>query len=414
MHVHWPLGGKPLAGNSLERRAMLAANGISTVVPDAGRSATHGSVERMLTNAADGSTRAWLAAALRDGHLPAHVNGEAPDDIVAVAAVEGVVALLEMRLRAGGGWEALPAHLREAIADESRAMAAQWLMREHELRRISRVLEQAGLRILLLKGCALALWLYPRPYLRMGGDIDVLLESRDEAERAVGVLSDLGYALAFAPGSTHYEMTCRLVVDGVMRSELDLHFRLLNSVAYAEIFGFEELWDHSIALPGMGEHLRGLSPSHALAHAGLNRMLDMQNSIPDRLKLLYDIRLLADRNGPAEWDALCALAVEKSIAGACLLTLEDAERWLGALVPAGLQARLRALAQSEPLDYRRSGDWRYMQWQNLKTLPTLRERANWLRERLLPNASQLRELHGEGTWWRLMLRRLHRGLTRLR
>lgn len=369
---------------------------------------------RMVTAAAEPSVRAWLAAALRDGRSPPEAGAQDIGKLLAVAGDEGVVALLEWRLRGGHDWDALPAVLRAGLSDGARAAAAQWLLRERELRRIAEVFAHASIRTLVLKGSALALWLYPQPYLRMGGDIDLLFESRGEAKRAAQALTALGYALAFAPGETHFEMTSRLMVDGVMRSELDLHCRLLNSAAYADIFRFDELWQAATTVQAAGEWLRVLSPLHAFAHACLNRALDLQNGIPDRLKLLFDIRLLAMRNGTPEWDALCVLAGTKGVAGACLSSLEDAVHWLDAEVPEDVLARMRGLAEAETLDYRRLGDWRYMQWQNLKSLPTLSARMQWLRERLLPGTHQLRELHGEGGWWTLMVRRIVRGLARLR
>ncbi|QNN69283.1 nucleotidyltransferase family protein [Thermomonas carbonis] len=368
----------------------------------------------MLTAASEQSARAWLAAALRDGCLPADAGLQDVGQLLDAAANEGVVALLESRLRGGPDWGALPAALREGLADGARAAAAQWLLRERELRRIAEVFAHANIRVLVLKGSALALWLYPQPYLRMGGDIDLLFESRGEAERAAQALKALGYALAFAPAETHFEMTSRLVVDGVMRSELDLHYRLLNSAAYADIFGFDELWQEASTQQATGEWLRTLAPLHAWIHACLNRALDLQNRIPDRLKLLYDIRLFAARSGRPQWETLCDLAQAKHIAGPCLHSLEDAMQWLDADVPTDVLARMRGLAEVEAIDYRRLGDWRYMQWQNLKSLPTLSARMQWVRERLLPGTHQLRELHGEGGWWTLMMRRIGRGLARLR
>ena len=86
--------------------------------------------------------------------------------------------------------------------------------------------------------------------------------------------------------------------------------------------------------------MRALSPTHALAHACLNRALDMQNAIPDRLKLLYDLRLMSAHNEDADWRALCALAADKKIAGVCLRSLQDAVRDVGAVVPPSVAERL--------------------------------------------------------------------------
>ncbi|MBC6962169.1 MAG: hypothetical protein DWB48_05405, partial [Nitrosomonas sp.] len=129
--------------------------------------------------------------------------------------------------------------------------------------------------------------------LRQRFDIDLLLDSAAAVRQAADALAAHGYAPAFEPGDTHFELTLRRSIDGRLRSELDLHSRLLNAAVYADVFSFAALWESGQALPGYGASLRALSPRHALAHACLNRALDLQNGIPDRLKLLYDLRLLA-------------------------------------------------------------------------------------------------------------------------
>lgn len=58
-------------------------------------------------------------------------------------------------------------------------------------------------------------------------------------------------------------------------------------------------------------------------HACMNRALDMQNGLPDRLKLLYDIHLLLGRMDDQAWDALIELARAKNMAGVCLRSIDD-------------------------------------------------------------------------------------------
>ena len=369
----------------------------------------------MFTDAAEPGRdwRGWLAAALRDGVAPTTLDASDVPDVLNAARDQGVAALLECRLREGAASASVHAQLRVQLAAEAHAAAAQWMLRERELRRIGDAFANHGFRVLLLKGSALALWLYPQPHLRVGGDIDLLLASREEAERAASVLSALGYSLAFMPGSMHHEMTSRLLVDGVMRSELDLHSKLVNAPAYADVLAFDEIWNESIALPRMTVALRGLMPVHALMHACLNRALDMQNAIPDRLKLLYDIRLFAERMDDVEWQAFQSLAQSRNVAGVCMRSLDDARRLLGACVAESTIAGLGELAGAEPIDPRRLDDWRYMFWQHLKALPTTADRIRWIRQGLFPNRDQLRELHGKGNWLTLMLRRLRRGVSKL-
>jgi hypothetical protein len=113
--------------------------------------------------------RALLAAALRTGTLSHGLGGWPVDEVIQSAVEEGVLPLLEQRLRDA----ALPPELRASLAQAARATAAQSLFREAELRRVSTVLERHRIKALLLKGNALGQWLYPQPYLRVSADIDL-------------------------------------------------------------------------------------------------------------------------------------------------------------------------------------------------------------------------------------------------
>ncbi|WP_288968208.1 nucleotidyltransferase family protein, partial [uncultured Thermomonas sp.] len=217
----------------------------------------------------------WLTAALRGDVRLSALAAIAPDQLIVFAKDQGVLPLLESQLRATGHFASIPLSLQQALIPHVREAVVQDLFRTGEMRKLAPALQVAGIRALLLKGNAVAQWLYPESYLRPSSDIDLLLPDRTDAERAACAAQPLGYALAFHPASSNFEMVARRVVDGVSHSELDLHCRLLNSAAYADIFSFDELWQESIALPALGEGLRGLSPRHALAHACLNRALDM-------------------------------------------------------------------------------------------------------------------------------------------
>lgn len=329
-----------------------------------------------------------------------------------VAAQERVLPLLEWHLRRSPIWADVPDDVRAKLADDVRSDVAAALFREREIRRIATALTAAGIDGLLLKGNALAYWLYPAPYLRECGDIDLLLRSREEALRSAKTFETLGYTLAYEPAASHFEMPCRLLVGETIQSELDLHFRLLNSAAYGSLFGFDELWLRAVDVPASGSALKMLSPAHAFANACLNRAIDLQNGLPDRLRLLYDIHLMLNRMGDDDRAEIAEMARAKGISGICLRSIEDTIKTLGTSVPRAWIERCATDAAAEPIDRQRIDDWRYMQWQNLKALPDLRARLRWLRERVLPTRSHLQARYGEGHWVSLWVKHLGRGLMR--
>lgn len=359
------------------------------------------------------AVRALIAAVLRDEDCQAFLGELCSDAIVETAADERVLSLLEWHLRRSPVWPTLPAGMRMRLADAAREDAMTALFREKELRRVAAAFAATGLHALLLKGSALAHWLYPELYLRECSDIDLLLPDREAVLRAARACEPLGYSLAYVPAASHFEMPCQLRAGDRIQCELDLHFRLANSPVFGERFGFAELWQAAVPVPGVDAALRRLAPVHAFFNACLNRALDRQNGLPDRLRLLYDLHLLLVRMDAAEAQALRELAVARGLAGTCLCSVDETIATFATIPPPSLHDALAKGAPAEALDARRLGDWRYMQWQTLKALPGTGARLRWLRERLLPTASHLRGLHGEGPWLRLVGRRLWRGVERL-
>lgn len=356
----------------------------------------------------------WVAGAIAGRELtdPAHALS---DHVLDWVGDQGVLPLLESRLRRDtNAWEQLPEAIRTRLTNGVRHAVAYELYRRSELRRLDRLFARHELRVVLLKGDALAQWLYPERHLRLSDDIDLLLSSREQAQSAATACSELGYQMEYMPSETNHEMTARLVVDGISRSELDLHSRLLNSPGYADIFSFDELWVASMPLPTIGDGMRALSPPHALAHACLNRALDMQIGAPDRLKLLYDIHLLIERMDAPAWREFVAMAESKRICGICLRSIGDTIAAFDSAAPAGELQALRDTAGHEPLDWRRLHDWRYMQLQNFKALPGSVAKIRWLWQRLFMSTGALRAQYGDGSWLRLMGRRIWRGIVRLR
>ena len=365
------------------------------------------------------SPRCWLAAvvsrecAINPG---AHsCDEQAFDKLIEVAEFEGLLPLLDWHLRSRPEYSALPEAFRQQLASRARASAAQSMLDAREVSRVCHALDEAGFQTLLLKGPAFARWLYPQPYLRLSGDVDLLFATRSEADRAASVAEQLGYELAFSPGGMVYEMSCRLFVDGELRSELDLHSRLINQEAYADRLPFDELWATSIVLAGLPASVRGLSPTHSLLHACMHRAHDLSLHRPDRLKWLYDIHLLITGMDAVSWAAFGDAARDKQLCGVCLRSFDDSAAWFASAIPESVLQAMRQAAHAESLDYRHIGDWRYMQWQNFKALPDLRARVRWLSERLMPSRSHMEELHGEdASLLTLMFRRLRRGVARWR
>ena len=311
--------------------------------------------------------------------------------LLGMARQEGVISLVDRGLQQQGD-TVLP-YLHEVFRDATRRIVGSALLRDAECRRALATLP-ADMPVLVLKGSALAYWLYPQPFLRECSDIDLLLPTRAHAEQAAERLGALGYAMHHQPDDLAHELLCRRTLGNGMQIDLDVHWRLANAPVFAELFSFDELLAASMALPALGPNARGLEPVHAYLHACLHRALNVYTGIGDRLKWLYDLHLLAAHFQPGDWRALQVICEERRISGVCAEGIEAAAMAFGPVVPHSVLAALNAARPHDCIDARRLGEWRYMQWQNLAALPSWGTRLRWLWQSLSPPTGYLQELYG--------------------
>jgi len=90
--------------------------------------------------------------------------------------------------------ERLPAHVREALSSDARSIAATNLGIAAECRGLQTDFQNAGLPLLFIKGLTVGALAYRSPLLKMGWDIDLLIDP-PHLETAAKLLLERGYAL---------------------------------------------------------------------------------------------------------------------------------------------------------------------------------------------------------------------------
>lgn len=339
--------------------------------------------------------RAWLAAVIRGaepGALPPDEAG-----LLDTARADGVLTLCHDRLRRSPRWTQYPETLREAMTRHAYQAVAVELMRAAELRDVLAALAQAGLPVLLLKGAALAYTLYPEPHLRDRCDTDLLLPSRDEAERAWRVLQTLGYQRpnAVSGDLIVHELGCYKTGHGGLPHALDIHWRLNNATLLSERFTFAELAAVAVPIPALGPHAHGLGSVHALLLACMHRVAHLPAGNGDRLIWLYDIHLLTQHLTDEQWQEWMTLAEERGVCGPCLDGLRTMQTAFETVVPDEIRGRLQAGADREgwfdPRVARKR--WR-LEWLNFRALPSTAARLRWLNQYLFPDADYIRRKYG--------------------
>lgn len=282
------------------------------------------------------------------------------------------------------------------------------MLLEAECRKVLAAAERCEVDAILLKGSALAHWAYDQAHLRACGDIDLLVPSREEAERLATELTKSGFTRAKTSGElVAFELMCFRKVSPDFTIEADIHWKLVNSALFADTFSRDELIKESVEIPSLGKHAKGLGPVHAMLHAAMHRSRNLTNGAGDLLKWLYDFVVIADRFDETDWQTLQILAIDKQIAGVTLSALEATQEAFSVAFPESVLDALRQASAHENLDASRLTDWRYMQTQTLHALPGLWPKMRWLWQRLFPSRDYMTYLYGErGSYAALMWQRM--------
>ena len=339
--------------------------------------------------------RAWLAAVVRGAEPGAPPPDEA--GLLEAARAEGVLALCHHQLRRSPSWTVYSETLREALTRHAYQAVAMELMRAVELREVLAALAQAGLPVLLLKGAALAYTLYPEPHLRDRCDTDLLLSSRDEAERACRVLQTLGYQRpnAVTGDLIVHEIGCYKTGHGGLTHALDIHWRLNNATLLSERFTFAELAAAAMPIPALGPHAHSLGLVHALLLACMHRVAHLPAGNADRLIWLYDIHLLIQHLTDEQWQQWMTRVEERGVCGPCLDGLRTAQLAFETVLSVEILHRLKAGADREGwFDPRLARKRWYLEWLSFRALPSTGARLRWLGQYLFPDAGYLRRKYG--------------------
>jgi hypothetical protein len=204
---------------------------------------------------------------------------------------------------------------------------AMWELRNRQLVRESLdALAAAGIPALVYKGTALAYSLYTNPVWRMRSDSDVLI-SEDKLGQACDVLQRLGYRQY---GASEEMIFYKLYFEQSMPEggvhNIDLHWRLNNSVLLSGLFSFDELLRSAVPVPALGPNAQAPADVDALLiacmHRGVHQQAiytvgELQHYTGDRYIWLKDIDLLLRRLTPVQWLGFASAARERGLVRIC-------------------------------------------------------------------------------------------------
>lgn len=283
---------------------------------------------------------ALCALAAGDLSLPVPWRGADPDDLLAALHREGLVGLAQRYVQASPHAGAVPPRLAERVREAHLVTAVRLAMAYQVMGRILRRLARSGPPLLVAKGPAVALTLYPNPWLRAFGDVDVIVRQRDwraldAVATAMGLVPerDARVPMPLSGADVLYERTY-LHPSGFA---LDAHYDdLLNcGLAARDVDGY---WRRARPLEVEGVEVRALAPAdqfvHLCAHAHYHGYT--------RLVWLSDLAFLVRDHGHAvDWEQVARTVRLEEARVPVYYTLRLLDGLLGVRAPDGLLDRVR-------------------------------------------------------------------------
>ena len=332
------------------------------------------------------------------------MHPDGPAAVMEIARQHRVdVLVADLVLRAPAG----PAPLsRRSLDDIVKLAAARELAAARD---VSRLFEQAqGFDLLLLKGTALAYTHYPQPYLRPRNDIDLLIR-RADVGRAEAALSACGFARAAEAdaglwtGQRHYAKT-----SAAGPAHVDLHWRVVNPLAFADVLPFDDVWSRSVGVPALGPLARTLAAPDTLLLSCVHRVAHHQDRV--NLLWLWDIHLVSSRLSAGEWSRFLETAAASRVLGVCVRGLTLAHEWFGTPIPEAARRVPPGATSDEPAAaFLREGLRQVdVARADLAALTSWRQRVALVREHLCPPIAYMRARYARWPQYLLPLAYVYR------
>jgi hypothetical protein len=234
----------------------------------------------------------------------------------------------------------------EKITDEMRqaflVSVVRSLHMERQLQEIIEAFRERDIRVLILRGPALAFSLYPDPAMRTSSDLDLLVMPKNVVQ-ARGILESLGYtclAKRFEVARDFFREECFIdQKNSGNKFPVDLHWvhwELHPFFKGSEKVEIEDLFQRAWKVETPTLTFETLHPVDYLIHSAIH--LVMIHRMEMRLSWIYDTALLAQHlQVPADWQTL----QERSIAWRARLPLEHclkmAQVWAELELPDGFE-----------------------------------------------------------------------------
>jgi len=263
------------------------------------------------------------------------------EELIELARVMRVRPLLYHRLKEKGLDHFLPDTCKSVLRGACRDTTLRNLRFYSELRRLSTVLKQEKIPLIVLKGMSLAGAVYGDIGLREMNDVD-LLALPQHIQRIAELLADWGYApkVAVSPDDArevHIHLP-RLIKESVAGFEIHWNLTVPNK-SYS--IDPQELWKRTVPVKLKGTDVLALCSEDMLLHLCLHA--SYQHQFAFGLRPFCDIaELLISRGDNFDWAAVLERSKRWGWSRGSYMALLLTKELLGAPVPDGVLARLES------------------------------------------------------------------------
>jgi hypothetical protein len=337
-----------------------------------------------------------LLAALLRGEVVPWARFQMPwSEFLRACRDDCVTALVHEHVRALPPECDWPRDIREALAIEARAHAADELLQYRELTLVLEALAVDHLFPILLKGAALAYTVYETPSSRPRIDTDLLIR-RGEVDAFRRVMANRGYTTPLNSGGellfSQFQLL-KTTPHGVVH-RFDCHWKISTQSMFADVLTFDEMAGRAIQLPALGPHARTLAPIDALLLACVHPAMHHRNA--DLLLWAYDVHLLASTLSDHDFDRFAQLAVGKHVAAICAHQLGVARMRFGTEIPETATRMLARVQQREAsaVYLRPNRRWIDEVISSVRGLPRAGDRIRLLREIAFPRPAYMLAAYG--------------------
>ena len=202
--------------------------------------------------------------------------------------------------------------------------------------------EREKIPLIILKGGALGVTIYPDTALRPMGDLDLLI-APDAVERARRALIEQGY-VAYAEMSrgfaNRFSVEQAFLRKGNRPSQIDLHWHAFTTPYYFERIPVEWFRRRTMEISINHRRAFAFSPTAQLLHLSVHYMMHSYR----RLIWSYDLALLiARRHEHIDWEDITGSAAEFGLSQVLYEALSEVRKRWGIQVPVDSYERLRTI-----------------------------------------------------------------------